>query len=115
WWGFVILQVRTLNFLLNGSDHDVSLERLLGDVYDFGLRAPLDVFNILVIVGVAMAAFQRFFWRPQRLTLNYDAWIILGLIAWLMVTDVMTNSAEFALFGGDHRQLSFLAYGTSEL
>ena len=115
WWGFIILQIRTLNFLLNGIDHDASLQSLLGDVYDFGLRAPLEVFNILVIVGVGMAAFQRFVWRPQRLTLNYDAWIILGLIAWLMVTDVMTNSAEFALFGGDHRQLSFLAYGLSEL
>src|SRR3990172_75228 len=94
WWGFIVLQIRTLNFLLNGVDHDISFEKLMGPVYDFGLRPTLDVFNLLVIVGVAMAAFQRLVWRPKRLTLNYDAWIILGLIAWLMVTDVMTNSFE---------------------
>ena len=26
WWGFIVLQVRTLNFLLNGVDHDISFE-----------------------------------------------------------------------------------------
>ena len=115
WWGFIVLQIRTLNFLLNGVDHDASLEKLLGPVFDFGLRPTMDAFNLLVIVGVAMAAFQRFVWRPQRLTLNYDAWVILGLIFWLMVTDVFMNSAGIALFGGEHVELSFLAYGLSEL
>ncbi len=114
WWGFVVLQIRTLNFLLNGIDHEVSFESLLGDVYDYPLRPTLDVFNILVIVGVGMAAFQRFVWRPQRLTLNWDAWIILFLIAWLMVTDVFTHSFEISLFDGDNEKLSFLAYGLSQ-
>ncbi|MDP2673933.1 MAG: hypothetical protein Q8Q00_03395, partial [Dehalococcoidia bacterium] len=68
WWGFVVLQVRTLNFLLNGVDDSVSLEEIFGPVYD-GLRPLMDAFNILVIVGTLMAAWQRFVWRPQRLTL----------------------------------------------
>src|SRR3989304_5632449 len=85
WWGFVVLQVRTLNFLLNGVDDSASLEEIFGPVYD-GLRPPLGAFNILVIVGTLMAAWQRFVWGPQRLTLNWDAWIILGLIAGLMGT-----------------------------
>src|SRR6266508_359323 len=38
WWGFIVLQVRTLNFLLNGVDHDISLEAIFGDVYDYALR-----------------------------------------------------------------------------
>ena len=115
WWGFIVLQVRTLNFLLNGVDHDASLEKLLGPVFDFGLRPTMDAFNLLVIVGVAMAAYQRFFVRPSRLTLNYDAWVILGLIGWLMVTDVFTNSAEIALYRGDHDWASFVAFGLAEL
>ena len=56
------------------------------------------MFNILVIVGVAMAAYQRVLLRPRALTLNMDAWIILFLIFWLMVTDVMVNSFEIYLF-----------------
>ncbi|MEX0800769.1 MAG: (Fe-S)-binding protein [Dehalococcoidia bacterium] len=113
-WGFVALQIRTVNFLLNGIDHDVSLEHLLGDVYTIGLRPVMDVFNLLVIVGVLMAAYQRFFVRPSRLTLNYDAWIILGLIFWLMVTDIFTNSAEIVLFDPENAEASFLAYGLAE-
>ena len=65
WWGFIVLQIRTLNFLLNGIDHDISFEETLGDLYDYLLRPMMDMFNILVIVGVAMAAFQRFFVRPR--------------------------------------------------
>ena len=115
WWGFIVLQVRTLNFLLNGIDHDISLEKNLGDVWDYVMRPTMDTFNVLVIGGVAMAAFQRFVWRPQRLTLNYDAWIILFLIFWLMVTDVMVNSFEIYLFDQDHERFSFLAYGVSQI
>src|SRR6266542_3743370 len=115
WWGFIVLQVRTLNFLLNGISHDISLEKNLGDVWDYVMRPTMDTFNVLVIVGVAMAAFQRFVWRPQRLTLNVDAWIILFLIFWLMVTDVMVNSFEIYLFDQDHEQWSFLAYGVSQI
>ncbi|MDP2674319.1 MAG: (Fe-S)-binding protein [Dehalococcoidia bacterium] len=114
WWGFVVLQVRTLNFLLNGVDDSASLEEIFGPVYD-GLRPVMDAFNILVIAGVGMAAFQRFVWRPGRLTLNWDAWIILGLIAGLMVTDVFTNSFEIYLFDHDGEKLSFLAYGVAQV
>lgn len=115
WWGFIVLQVRTLNFLLNGVNHDISLEANLGDIWDYVMRPLMDVFNVLVIAGVGMAAFQRFVWRPQRLTLNYDAWIILFLIFWLMVTDVFVNSFEIYLFEGSSEELSFLAYGVAQI
>src|SRR3990172_2878404 len=50
WWGFIVLQIRTLNFLLNGIDHDLSFEGLVPDIYDV-LRPFMDAFNLLVIVG----------------------------------------------------------------
>lgn len=114
WWGFIVLQIRTLNFLLNAVDESISLESILGVVYD-GLRPVMDLFNILVIAGVGMAAFQRLVWRPQRLTLNYDAWIILGLLAFLMVSDVIVNSFEIYLFDHENEKLAFLAYGVAEI
>src|SRR3990172_3729221 len=114
WWGFIVLQIRTLNFLLNGIDHDISFEGLVPGVYDI-LRPVMDGFNLLVIAGCAMAAWQRLFWRPKRMTLNLDGWMILGFIFFLMVTDVFVNSLEFYLHGGieafDNKELSFLAYG----
>jgi Fe-S oxidoreductase len=115
WWGFIVLQIRTLNFILNGIDHDISFEANLGRLWDYILRPMMDVFNLLVIVGVAMAAYQRFFVRPPRLTLNTDAWIILFLIFWLMVTDIMVNSFEIYLFESENEQWSFLAYGVAQI
>jgi Fe-S oxidoreductase len=114
-WGFLALQIRTLNFLLNGVHEDISLETLMGDVFTIGLRPVMDAFNILVIVGTLMAAWQRLFWKPPRMTLNIDGWIILGLIAWLMVTDVFTNSAEIVLDRPNHEWASFVAFGFAEL
>lgn len=114
WWGFVVLQVRTLNFLLNGFDDGIGLDNMFGVLYD-GFRPVLDLFNILVIVGTIMAAYQRFFWRPKRMTLNADGWIILGLIAWLMVTDIFTTSFEIYLFDEERQSWSFLAYGVSQI
>ncbi len=114
-WGFIVLQVRTINFLLNGVNEDISLESALGDIYTIGWRPVMDAFNVLVIVGVLMAAWQRFVWRPQRMTLNIDAWILLGLIAWLMVTDVFANSAEITLERPNHEWASFVAFGFAEL
>jgi len=118
WWGFIILQIRTLNFLLNGIDHAISFEGLVPRVYDFA-RPVMDIFNILVIVGVGMAAFQRLVWRPKRMTLNMDGWLILFFIFYLMVTDVMVNSFEFYLHpeveAFENKEWSFLAYGFSEL
>jgi Fe-S oxidoreductase len=113
-WGFIVLQIRTLNFILNGINEDISLESLLGPVYDVFLPI-MDLFNVLVIVGVGLAALQRLFWRPPRLTLNWDAWLILFMIWWLMVTDVMTNSFDIFLERGDNDYLSFFAFGLANL
>ncbi len=115
WWGFLVLQVRTLNFLLRGFNNDISLEHLGGAFYDVIIRAPMDVFNVLVIVGCLMAAWQRAFWKPARLTFNFDAWMILFLIAFLMVTDVFVNSFEIATDPQSGQAWSFLAYGLAQL
>ena len=116
WWGFLILQIRTLNFLLNGIDHSISLEALVPSLYDV-LRPVMDTFNILVIVGIAMAAFQRIVWKPKRMSLNIDGWMTLFFIFWLMVTDIMVNSFEFYLHPElfENPQLSYVAYGFSQL
>jgi Fe-S oxidoreductase/nitrate reductase gamma subunit len=114
YWGFLTLQVRTLNFLLDGFNHSWSLQHIFGTVYDF-YRPVMDLFNVLVIVGVAMAVFQRLVMRPNRLTINWDAWFILFLIWFLMVTDVMTHSFEIALHRGDRDAFSFLAFGMANL
>jgi Fe-S oxidoreductase len=115
WWGFIVLQVRTLNFLLNGISHDLSFEEIIGDPYVYVMWPMMDLFNLLVLIGVGMAAFQRFFVRPPRLTLNMDAWIILGLLTLLMVSDILVNSLEIYELNPTNAELAFIAYGVSEV
>ncbi len=52
---------------------------------------------MLTLLGVGMAVFRRAFARPKRLDLTTDAWIILFLIAFLMVTDLVAEAARTAL------------------
>ncbi|MCH8161152.1 MAG: (Fe-S)-binding protein [Chloroflexi bacterium] len=113
-WGFMALQVRTLNFLLDGFHEAASLESIFGILYT-GFRPIMEVFNILVILAVGLAAFQRIFIKPPRLTLNWDAWFILFLTSFLMVTDVLTNSFAIVLERGDRDAFSFFAFGLANL
>ncbi|MCH8065508.1 MAG: 4Fe-4S dicluster domain-containing protein [Chloroflexi bacterium] len=113
-WGFLVLQVRTLNFLLDGFHEAASLESIFGILYT-GFRPVMELFNILVIFAVGLAAFQRIFIRPARLSLNWDAWFILFLTWFLMVTDVFTNSFAIVLDRGDRDAFSFMAFGLANL
>ncbi|KKK62523.1 hypothetical protein LCGC14_3003480, partial [marine sediment metagenome] len=113
-WGFLTLLFRTVNFLLDGVHEDASLQSLIGDGYTY-YRPVMDLFNVVVLAGVSVAIFQRTVLRPARITLNIDAWTILGLIAGLMVADIVTNSFEIALDRGDRDYLSFVAFGVANL
>jgi len=112
-WGFLVLQVRTLNFLLNGVTERASLQSNLGWAYTVW-RPVMDAFDILVILGVLIAAYQRLFLKPARMTLNRDAWIILGFIFFLMLTDLADNSFDLALEEGSHPWWSFAAMGIAQ-
>jgi Fe-S oxidoreductase len=113
-WGFMVLLIRSLNLLLDGVSADISLQHLLGNVYT-AWRPMMDLFNVLVIVGVSMGAFQRFFIKPERMTINRDGWTILSLIFLLMVTDVLGNSLEIFLERGGKDYFSFFAFGVANL
>jgi Fe-S oxidoreductase len=114
-WGFLVLLIRSLNMLLGGVADPLSLQHLPGGIFNYW-KPVMDAFNVLVMVGIGMAAYERFFVKPQRLTLNMDAWRILGLIFFLMVTDILANSFELHLESvesGSKDAWSFVAYGVS--
>ena len=86
-WGFLVLQVRTANFLLEGVSERISLQSLGGKLYR-ALMPIMDIFNVLVLVGVAMAWVRRLFFAPRRLTVGRDGYIILGFTGMLMISDI---------------------------
>ncbi len=95
--GFVILTVRTVALVVEGLVPGfVLLPGLAGDLYTL-LK---DVFEVLVLIGVAMAAWRRAFARPKRLELTQDAWLILFLIGLLIAADLLAEGAREALRPG---------------
>jgi Fe-S oxidoreductase/nitrate reductase gamma subunit len=92
--GFVVLLVRTIALVVEGlAPGFVLLRGSAGDAYTLAK----DVFEVLVLVGVAMAVSRRAFARPRRLDLTADAWFILFLIALLIVADLVSEGAKVAL------------------
>ncbi len=92
--GFMVLTVRSLALVVEGLVPGfVLLPGAPGHAYTL----VKDVFEVLTLAGVALAVFRRAFARPKRLDLTWDAWLILFLIAFLMVTDLMAEGARTAL------------------
>src|SRR5512132_2205265 len=92
--GFVVLLVRTVALVVEGlAPGFVLLRGSAGDAYTLAK----DVFEVLVLIGVAMAVSRRAFARPRRLDLTADAWFILFLIALLIVADLVAEGAKVAL------------------
>jgi len=87
-WGFCILFIHTASifvFGLTGWD----LEKQLGHWYG----CPKDAFVILVLLAVVYAFFRRGVLRPSRVDSSGEAYLVLGLIAVLMLTDVSMEGA----------------------
>ncbi len=92
--GFVVLTVRVFSLVVEGLVPGFQLlSGRAGDLYTL-LK---DIFEVLVLVGVGMAAFRRAFARPKRLDLTLDAWLILSLIALLISADLVSEAAKVAL------------------
>ncbi len=94
-WGFLVYTVRSASMVLEGL--------LLGWQFSFlyttlghAYLLTKDIFTVLVLVGVAIAAWRRLVTRPARLEYSADAWVILGLVAALMVTDALLDGARIA-------------------
>jgi Fe-S oxidoreductase/nitrate reductase gamma subunit len=94
-WGFLVYTVRSTSMILEGLLQGWQLPLMhttLGHAY----LLTKDLFSVLVLVGVAIAAWRRLVTRPTRLEYSADAWVILGLIAGLMATDLLMDGARIA-------------------
>ena len=94
-WGFLVFAVRSLSLVVEGFAKGWELPFLHTPV-GWAYLLTKDVFAVLVLLGIAIAAWRRLVTRPARLELSADAWVILGLIAGLMVTDLLADGARIA-------------------
>lgn len=100
-WGFLILLARSISLIGRAytQNHDWSLFFFWGGL-DHAYTFIKDWTELVVIIMVLYAIFRRLIIRPKRLTLSLSAYLILGLILTLMVTDFIYDGARFALGHG---------------
>jgi Fe-S oxidoreductase len=99
-WGFVILLVTTGNYLTNGLVRTVLAWPLGGLLWNIAV-AFANLFVGLVIVGVLYGTWRRTRVRPPRLALTHDAFIILGLIFAIVVTELFGDAMAYVVDPGD--------------
>jgi Fe-S oxidoreductase len=90
-WGFIVITLGTADLLLSGL---------------VGLRMPgaesglfvwaVDVFAALVLAAIVLALVRRVFFKPPRMHIALDGYVILGLIATLMVSLLVFENAGVA-------------------
>ncbi|HTH71422.1 MAG TPA: (Fe-S)-binding protein [Candidatus Saccharimonadales bacterium] len=90
-WGFIVITLGTTDLLLSGL---------------VGLRMPgaesalfvwaVDIFAALVLAAIILALARRLFFKPPRMHIALDGYIILGLIATLMVSLLIFENAGLA-------------------
>lgn len=96
--GFLVLTFRTLVLWGRGFDPSWNLLVLgptqpLGKVYEFAK----DIVAVLVTTGVSVFVYFRVIRPQKRMTLHWEGLLILGIIATMMVTDVLYDGAALAL------------------
>ncbi len=113
-WGFMVLLATTGNYLTDGL-----VETILG--WPFGgvlwqaAVAVANVFIALVIVALAYASYRRIVKRPARLALSRDAFVILGLILGVVLTEVAGDALRYVMAPDDPtRRVALLAGPLSE-
>ena len=90
-WGFVILLLASA---IDAVTYYIS-RHIIGTPYLwFSLIA--DIAGLLVLIGIIMAAYRRYIWKPKRLNTILDDGIGLALIAVILITGFMVEGLRQA-------------------
>jgi Fe-S oxidoreductase len=98
-WGFLVLLLGNLNFLIAPLMGESMLPWLHGGVERAFLLSQ-DVAEDAVVVAVLAAWFKRWVLRPPRLDRTFGAFYLLLLIFLLMATDLLSGALRIALHPG---------------
>ncbi|MCP3944714.1 MAG: (Fe-S)-binding protein [Desulfobacteraceae bacterium] len=97
-WGFCILIIRSLTLYAEGFVPGYQLpffggDHLLGYLY-IGLK---DIMEAIVLLMVFYAVFRRVVLKPPRMQNTWEAYLILGMIGFLMISDLLIDGARYNL------------------
>ncbi len=111
-YGFLVVSLRTVTMVLEGLFAGWELPLLdtpLGHAYLFSK----DIFELLVLVGLGFAIWRRGIQKKERVIQSWGAWLVIGFIAILMITDLTSEGARIAAgeIEGSYLPISSLVAG----
>ena len=96
-WGFFIVSVQTIIFFLRGLIPVIpNPTGIFGSIID----TAFDITAVFVVVAVLMAAYKRYIANTPRLVRNWDAGLILLLIAVIVMAQLSIEAFQLALTPG---------------
>ncbi len=91
-WGAIVLVFATAIVALQA---DFGVYLFHGDLYLF-IKATANLFGLLILVGIAMAAWRRYVTKPKRLDNKADDGVTLALLALILITGFLVEGARMA-------------------
>ncbi|HQR67505.1 MAG TPA: (Fe-S)-binding protein [Thermoanaerobaculia bacterium] len=98
--GFVVLSIRTVSLVLEGLFPGAAQPFFPKGFWEAYLVLK-DVVLVTTLAGVLLALARRHLFRKERLDPSVDADLILGLIGFLMLTDLFAGAARFNMPGAE--------------
>jgi Fe-S oxidoreductase len=97
-WGFVVLGLRSVELVSQGLGIPV-LQPLMDTWFGPFYASLKDVFELIVLIACLWAILRRALVKPERYEGShaFEAYLVLGLIAFLMVTDMLHEGSAFLL------------------
>ena len=94
-WGFCVLLIRSLTLYGEGFQEGYHLP-FLGEDYLIGYLyiALKDIIEAIVFLMIIFAFYRRVVLKPKRMHNTFEAYLVLGLIAILMVSDLLYDGAR---------------------
>ena len=95
-WGFIALQVETIEYLIRGAVWNFHFSAIVGTgVYNV-LLFTQDMVAAIILGALFLLTVRRFVFKPKHVVVSLDALWINLMIAGLMVTKFLANGAEIA-------------------
>ena len=113
-WGFLVLLVTTGNYFTNGLV-ETALRWPLGGIAWLAAVAIANLFIGLVLVALAYAIWRRVVQRPARLALSRDAFIILGMILGVVLSEIGADALRFVARPDDPARVAAILAGPLSL
>ncbi|MDR2017357.1 MAG: (Fe-S)-binding protein [Syntrophobacterales bacterium] len=98
-WGFVVLFLINMEFVMTGIFPRFSLE-FIGDGVYMALNFLADVMSAAVLVAVIIAIARRTFFKPPYIEATPEAYVILSSVGLLMIAFFGMNATEIAINPG---------------